>query len=34
MPPGDYLVTLTVGGQSYSRKLRVERMEGFGEVAQ
>jgi hypothetical protein len=31
-PPGDYVVTLTVGGQSYRQKLRVERMEGFGEV--
>ncbi len=31
-PPGDYLVTLTVGGQSYRQKLRVERLEGFGEV--
>ena len=31
-PPGDYLVTLTVGGQTYRQKLRVERMEGFGEV--
>jgi hypothetical protein len=31
-PPGDYLVTLTVGGQSFRQKLRVERMEGFGEV--
>jgi hypothetical protein len=32
VPPGDYLVTLTVGGQSSRQKLRVERMEGFGEV--
>jgi photosystem II stability/assembly factor-like uncharacterized protein len=31
-PPGDYLVTLTVGGQTYRQKLRVERLEGFGEV--
>ena len=31
-PSGDYLVTLTVGGQSYRQKLRVERLEGFGEV--
>jgi len=31
-PPGDYVVTLTVGGQTYRQKLRVERMEGFGEV--
>jgi hypothetical protein len=31
-PPGDYLLTLTVGGQSFRQKLRVERMEGFGEV--
>jgi hypothetical protein len=30
--PGDYLVTLTVGGQTYRQKLRVERMEGFGAV--
>ncbi len=32
MPPGDYLVTLTVGGQSYRQKLRVERNAGFGEL--
>ena len=32
VPPGDYLVTLSVGGQTYRQKLRVERMEGFGEV--
>jgi hypothetical protein len=32
MPPGDYLVTLSVGGQTFTQKLRVERMEGFGEV--
>jgi photosystem II stability/assembly factor-like uncharacterized protein len=32
VPPGDYLVTLTVGGQTFRQKLRVERMEGFGEV--
>ena len=32
VPPGDYLVTLTVGGQSFKQKLRVERLEGFGEV--
>jgi photosystem II stability/assembly factor-like uncharacterized protein len=31
-PPGDYLVTLTIGGQTYRQKLRVERLEGFGEV--
>ncbi len=31
-PPGDYMVILTVGGQTYRQKLRVERMEGFGEV--
>jgi hypothetical protein len=31
-PPGDYLVTLSVGGQTYRQKLRVERLEGFGEV--
>ena len=30
--PGDYLVTLSVGGQTYRQKLRVERLEGFGEV--
>jgi hypothetical protein len=32
MPPGDYLVTLSVSGQTFTQKLRVERMEGFGEV--
>jgi hypothetical protein len=32
MAPGDYLVTLTVGGQTFRQKLRVERMDGFGEV--
>jgi photosystem II stability/assembly factor-like uncharacterized protein len=32
VPSGDYLVTLTIGGQSYRQKLRVERLEGFGEV--
>jgi hypothetical protein len=32
VPPGDYLVTLTVGGQSYRQKLRVERLDGFGEM--
>ena len=31
-PLGDYLVTLTVGGQSYRQKLRVERVEGFGDL--
>lgn len=30
--PGDYVVTLQVGGQTYRQKLRVERLEGFGEV--
>lgn len=28
---GDYLVTMTVGGQQYRRTLRVERMRGIGE---
>jgi hypothetical protein len=31
-PPGDYVVTLTVGGQTYRQKLRVERVEGFGDL--
>ena len=29
---GDYIVTLTVGGQSYRQKLRVERVDGFGDL--
>lgn len=32
MGPGDFLVTLTVGGQTYKQKLRVERNEGFAEL--
>jgi hypothetical protein len=31
-PVGDYIVTLTVGGQTYRQKLRVERVEGFGDL--
>jgi hypothetical protein len=29
---GDYVISLTVGGQTYRQKLRVERLEGFGNL--
>jgi hypothetical protein len=31
-PPGDYVVMLTIGGQTHRQKLRVERVEGFGDL--